>query len=1391
MASATPGLGLRAEREPPQGETRSDPSQPRARALPDSVSAAIAAGKTLGRYAILGELGRGGMGVVWRGYDPELRRPVAIKQLLPRPAEAQDVLERRLRRFQQEGQAAAKLNHPGIVGVLEIGESKGQPFMVMDFVEGQAFDEVLKDRQLTPRRICELVRGVAEGLGHAHEQGIVHRDVKPANILVDSEGQARLTDFGLARDMDLVGTSSLSQAGQILGTPHFLSPEQASGKPELTCPASDVFALGGVLYFALTGALPFDGTSLVQLVGEILYSEPTRPREISPQINRDLETLILKCLAKEPERRYPDGAAVARELERFLAGEAIEARPLGGRERLWRLARRNKALTLVILTSLLTIVAGGLYSVARIRSERDAAEAGRLQAEAARTEALAAREQALAEGERARAAEASAQANAARVEREVEVSRLQIARSLREKGQRLAELGFYNDAAALFAESLKRLEDPRTRGLLAHAMIKMHPAAYDPPPTRTCVLPTGGGGYLVGSTRGSVRGLEGAPSLPKCSSSVRALVLFQGDVVAGLSEGAIVRHGLGAQGKWVRVSEGAASVIALTVSPSGERLAAVWANGALRVTSDLVSWTEVLPAQEVAPTALGWGAPGLALGDLSGSLRLFRGQPLTEVPARAEVHSAGVAALVWAGPRLVSLGYEGTLVRSAVLGGAGLEVEAQVAIKDAALALTAVNEDEVAIGLATGAIEHRRLSDFHPVREFILGNVPVRCLSVDERYSYAGGQGISSRFDLQENAASGGETEEAIYRIPGPGNGDFLELSAGGAVAWRSGDIRRKWAMPSFPTALARDVQGRQAASGDAQGSVVFESADRAKSHMFEAHPGRAIVSLRFAAEGRLLLTACADELAIWDTTKSEAVLRRPFKTPNRTLVEASLSDDGKYGARFSNGVLLVSGGGEPEYSLNEVVAGPCFAPSDPRQPKSPSTVWVGTTDGITQVIARKLLLPVVLSERAAPIQWLRVSRDGNYLFYSRKDGVASLYRTFGTRLSVRFPISRASTWPPEIDAKSGLLSATSRDGAAGLWTVSPNATGTAYYSRLEYSRLLGVGSDRFVVAATQRKLFEHRVGDAQPLRTLTAPGQPILLSHAPERDILGVCGVGFLAEYSLRDRSDPGSAYRLPDLKSPLTIAYWPPLEAWMVGAVGDPEFLVINAQGQFRKQPANEAGVPAAFLEVSKRGLASGGAGRLDVIRGPQAKSSLPAQHTWTFGEVRLVTGAVFDEAGPTGFCITSLGSGRRAGPSSLDSLRGELWFLGEKVTQRRASHSGAALSLVRSERLLAWIGGRDLYLYDHQRGELLAVVPGIIPEFGGTAGLVFLNGGSHLVSLYESRFRVRAWDLQALGLFDTPEMAITRIARLTRLRVAGLEVVNQPDPGEFVLTQRLKTR
>lgn len=651
------------------------------------------------------------MGVVYRGYDPELRRTVAIKQLLLRPGEAPDVSARRLRRFQLEGRAAAKLHHPGIVGVLEVGEAAGKPFLVMDYVEGRPLNEVLEDPQITPREICELIRGAADALGHAHAEGIVHRDVKPANILVDLKGKARLTDFGLARDMDLVGSSSLSQAGQILGTPHFLSPEQAAGKPELTCPASDVFALGGVLYRALTGVLPFDGDSLIELLGQVVGADPVRPREISPQINRDLETVILKCLEKDPARRY----------------------------------------------------------------------------------------------------------------------------------------------------------------------------------------------------------------------------------------------------------------------------------------------------------------------------------------------------------------------------------------------------------------------------------------------TYAGCQGASARFDRLEQNAVGAVTGEAVYRIPGPRPGDSLEVNADGAVTWRSSEGTRSWAMPAFPTSLARDERGRLAASGDLEGNVVIRTPNASALPLFKAHE-RPIHSLRFAARGRLLLTACETGIAIWDTQTGKALHRRSFT--GSKVEEADISSDGhQFGVRFADRTVLIHPAEKAEFRVRGVVAGPCFA----RQPSTAEAggVWVALSDGITQIINRKLLLPVVLGERGASIESLRVSRDGLYLVYSRRDGVASLHQTFGMTLLARFRISRGLTWPAEIDGQSMLVSATSASGAAGLWAIAPNSTGLPYRTSANYTRLLDLGNDRFAAIALKRQILHYRFGQIEPIRTIKVPSQPTLLAYDAESGRLAALGAGMLAEFNLEDGSSGGQAYELPKIRNPFAIASTPSEES------------------------------------------------------------------------------------------------------------------------------------------------------------------------------------------------------------------------------------------------------
>jgi WD40 repeat protein len=427
----------------------------------------------MGRYVLLGELGRGAMGVVHRAYDPELRREVAIKQLLNLGEDSTPERERRLKRFQIEGRATARLRHPNIVAVHEVGSEGGRPYLVMDYVKGECFEDLLTHQDLSTRRIVEIMAGVARGLGHAHAAGVLHRDVKPGNVIVDEGGSAKLADFGLARDAD--AGQGLTRTGQILGTPLFLSPEQAIGKNSATGPTSDVFALGGVLYYALTGQPPFPAEGLMELVHKILDEDPTPPSELAPQVGRDLETIVLTCLAKEPKRRYSDGDVVAKELERFLRGEAIQARPLTGIERFQRAARRNRALSAVVVVSLLLVgallaagAAGALYSVQRIQDERDEARTQRDSAEDARRAAETAQEAALSAGERARVAESLAKLETERARREGRAKGRFLSRSLAEKGARLSLELRDGEASAVFAASLALEEnEPARSGLIA------------------------------------------------------------------------------------------------------------------------------------------------------------------------------------------------------------------------------------------------------------------------------------------------------------------------------------------------------------------------------------------------------------------------------------------------------------------------------------------------------------------------------------------------------------------------------------------------------------------------------------------------------------------------------------------------------------------------------------------------------------------------------------------------------------------------------------------------------------------------------------------------------------------------------------------------------------
>jgi tetratricopeptide (TPR) repeat protein len=318
-------------------------------------------------YEVLSELGRGGMGVVYKARHVALDRVVALKMILAGGHAGRADLAR----FEAEAAALARLQHPNIVQIFEVGEHRGRPYFAQEFLQGGSLAARLNGTPWAPADAARLVETLARAVHAAHLQHIVHRDLKPANVLLTADGAPKIGDLGLAKRLD--SDDGLSATGQVLGTPSYMPPEQAAGKGRDIGPEADVYSLGAILYELLTGRPPFKGPTSLETLHQVLDDEPVAPRGLQPKTPRDVETVCLKCLQKDPKRRYTSAEELAEDLRRFRAGEPVRARPVGAAERTWKWARSHATLTLTLSGAAAVVVLSVVIAFLMIADSRDAA----------------------------------------------------------------------------------------------------------------------------------------------------------------------------------------------------------------------------------------------------------------------------------------------------------------------------------------------------------------------------------------------------------------------------------------------------------------------------------------------------------------------------------------------------------------------------------------------------------------------------------------------------------------------------------------------------------------------------------------------------------------------------------------------------------------------------------------------------------------------------------------------------------------------------------------------------------------------------------------------------------------------------------------------------------
>jgi tetratricopeptide (TPR) repeat protein len=391
-------------------------------------------------YEILGELGRGGMGVVYKAWQKGLDRTVALKMVLA----GGHASAAELARFRIEGQAVARLQHPNIVQIYEVGEKENCPYFSLEYVDGGSLDRKIAKEPLTAAQAARMVQVLADAMDCAHRRGIIHRDLKPANVLLTADGTPKITDFGLAKRFE--EDTGQTRTGAIMGTPSYMAPEQAEGKTQELGPPADIYSLGAILYDLVTGRPPFRGESVLDTLHQVRSIEPVPPSRLQVSLPRDLETICLKCLRKDPVKRYATSAELAEDLRRFLDGEPIKARPTPAWERALKWTNRHRAAAALIAVSVLALISLGIGGAAfaqiehhrRIEADTLRAEADQERDHAREQEHIAKVYSAVADQERKNAQE---QERIAKQERDkTEIERLRATNNFRQAREAVSEL---------------------------------------------------------------------------------------------------------------------------------------------------------------------------------------------------------------------------------------------------------------------------------------------------------------------------------------------------------------------------------------------------------------------------------------------------------------------------------------------------------------------------------------------------------------------------------------------------------------------------------------------------------------------------------------------------------------------------------------------------------------------------------------------------------------------------------------------------------------------------------------------------------------------------------------------------------------------------------------